>query len=159
MNDSQIVYELTQDEFDTLTAVSYNDLRHQELFTADFDTATSIDVEMDGESYTFTYTPSDDEDEEGTWTYNETEFDVADLRSALCAVTASEFSDEEATGQQEISITVHLDNESFATYELELYRHDGTNCIAYVDSQPTALVSRSLMVSLTEAVNEIILGD
>ena len=49
---SQIVYQITQSEFDALTAVSYDTLRHQKLFTADFDTVTSIDVTLEGETYT-----------------------------------------------------------------------------------------------------------
>ena len=83
VGDSQIVYSITQTEFDKLTAVSYDTLRHQKLFTADFDTVTSVDVTLEGETYTFTYTPPEDEDgedAEGTWTYDGVEFDVYDLR-------------------------------------------------------------------------------
>ena len=79
VGESQIVYQITQSEFDALTAVSYDTLRHQKLFTADFDTVTSIDVTLEGETYTFTYIPpenEDDEDAEGTWSYNGEEFDV-----------------------------------------------------------------------------------
>ena len=158
---SQIVYEITQDEYDTLTAVSYDTLRHQKLFTANFDTVTSIDVSLSGESFTFTYIPpedKDDEDAEGTWTYNGEEFDIYDLRTALRAVSASGFTEETPTGQEEISLTVHLDNEDFPTFTLTLYRYDGTNCIAAVDGKTVAFVSRSQTVDLIEAVNELTLG-
>ena len=158
---SQIVYEISQSVYDQLTAVSYDTLRHQNLFTADFDTVTSIDVALSGENYTFTYNPpedKDDEDAEGTWTYNDEEFDVYDLRTALRAVLASSFTDEAPTGQEEISLTVHLDNEDFPTFTLTLYRLDGTNCIAAVDGETVALVSRSQTVDLIEAVNELTLG-
>ena len=73
------MYQITQSEFDALTAVSHDTLRQQKLFTADFDTVTSIDVTLEGETYTFTYIPpenEDDEDAEGTWSYNGEEFDV-----------------------------------------------------------------------------------
>ena len=158
---SQIVYEISQSVYDQLTAVSYDTLRHQKLFTADFDTVTSIDVALSGENYTFTYNPpedKDDEDAEGTWTYNDEEFDVYDLRTALRAISASSFTDETPTGQEEISLTVHLDNEDFPTFTLTLYRLDGTNCIATVDGKAVALVSRSQTVDLIEAVNELTLG-
>ena len=158
---SQIVYDISQDIYDQLTAVSYDTLRHQKLFMADFDTVTSIDVALSGENYTFTYNPpedKDDEDAEGTWTYNDEEFDVYDLRTALRAVSASSFTDEAPTGQEEISLTVHLDNEDFPTFTLTLYRLDGTNCIAAVDGETVALVSRSQTVDLIEAVNELTLG-
>lgn len=158
---SQIVYEISQSAYDQLTAVSYDTLRHQNLFTADFDMVTSIDVALSGENYTFTYNPpedKDDEDAEGTWTYNGEEFDVYDLKTALRAISASSFTDETPTGQEEISLTVHLDNEDFPTFTLTLYRLDGTNCIATVDGKPVALVSRSKTVDLIEAVNELTLG-
>ena len=158
---SQIVYEISQSVYDQLTAVSYDTLRHQNLFTADFDTVTSIDVALSGENYTFTYNPpedKDDEEAEGTWTYNGEEFDVYDLKTALRAISASSFTDETPTGQEEISLTVHLDNENFPTFTLTLYRLDGTNCIAAVDGKAVALVSRSKTVDLIEAVNELILG-
>ena len=161
VGESQIVYQITQSEFDALTDVSYDVLRHQKLFTADFDTVTSIDVALSGENYTFTYNPPEDkdgEDAEGTWTYNGKEFDVYDLKTALRAISASGFTDETPTGQEEISMTVHLDNEDFPTFTLTLYRLDGTNCIATVDGKAVALVSRSQTVDLIEAVNELTLG-
>ena len=51
VGDSQIVYQITQSEFDALTDVSYDALRHQKIFTADFDTVTSIDVTFDQEQF------------------------------------------------------------------------------------------------------------
>lgn len=158
---SQIVYEISQSVYDQLTAVSYDTLRHQNLFTADFDTVTSIDVALSGENYTFTYNPpedKDDEDAEGTWTYNGEEFDVYDLKTALRAISASSFTEEVPTGQKEISLTVHLDNEDFPTFTLTLYRLDGESCIACVDGESVAFVSRDKAVDLIEAVRAVTLG-
>lgn len=42
VGESQIVYQITQSEYDTLTDVSYDALRHQKIFTADFDTLMPI---------------------------------------------------------------------------------------------------------------------
>ncbi len=153
---SQIVYRIAQSEYDALTAVSYDTLRHQSLFTGDFDAVTSIDVVLDGESHTFTHAPSEDGDD--AWTYDGESFDASDLEAALCAVSADRFTEEEPTGQEEISVTVHLDDEDFPTFTLTLYRCDGTNCIAAVDGTPVALVPRSQTVDLIEAVNELTLG-
>ena len=158
---SQIVYQITQSEYDALTDASYDALRHQKLFTADFDTVPSIDVSLSGESFTFTYTPpedKDDKDAEGTWTYNGEEFDIYDLRTALRALSASSFTEETPTGQEEISLTVHLDNEDFPTFTMTLYRYDGTSCIAAVDGKTVAFVPRSQTVDLIEAINELTLG-
>ena len=161
VGDSQIVYQITQAEFDELTAVSYDTLRHQKLFTAEFDTVTSIDVALESEDYTFTYTPpedEDDEDAEGTWTYDGAEFDVYDLRTALRSLTAVSFTDETPAGQEEISLIIHLDNEDFPTFTLTLWRYDGETCLACVDGEPTAFVSRSQTVDLVEAVRALTLG-
>ena len=161
VGDSQIVYQITQSEFDALTDVSYDALRHQKIFTADFDTVTSIDVTLEGEDYIFTYNPPEDEDDadvEGTWTYQDTEFDIFDFSYALCALSATSFTDEAPTGQEEISLTLHLDNEDFSTFTLTLYRLDGESCIACVDGESVAFVSRDKAVDLIEAVRAVTLG-
>ncbi len=161
VGESQIVYQITRAEFDDLTAVSYDTLRHQKLFTAEFDTVTSIDVALESEDYTFTYTPpedEDDEDAEGTWTYDGAEFDVYDLRTALRSLTAVSFTDETPAGHEEISLIIHLDNEDFPTFTLTLWRYDSETCLACVDGEPTAFVSRSQTVDLVEAVRALTLG-
>ncbi len=158
VGESQIVYQITQSEYDTLTAVSYDTLRHQKLFTADFTAVTSVDVTLEGETYTFTYTPPEDESAEGTWTYKDTAFDVYDLRAALQALTASSFTGESPGGQEEISLTVHLDTESFPTFTLALYRYDGETCLAAVDGNPVAFIPRTQAVALAESVRAIVLG-
>lgn len=161
VGDSQIVYQITQSEFDALTDVSYDALRHQKVFTADFDTVTSIDVTLEGENYTFICTPpedADDTDTEGTWTYQGVEFDIFDFSYALRALAATNFTVETPTGQEEISLTLHLDNEDFSTFTLTLYRYDGESCIACVDGEPIAFVFRDKTVDLIEAVRAVTLG-
>ena len=161
VGESQIVYQITQSEYDTLTDVSYDALRHQKVFTADFDTVTSIDVTLEDENYTFICTPpedADDTDTEGTWTYQGVEFDIFDFSYALRALSATSFTDEAPTGQEEISLTLHLDNEEFPTFTLTLYRLDGESCIACVDGESVAFVSRDKAVDLIEAVRAVTLG-
>ena len=161
VGDSQIVYQITQSEFDALTDVSYAALRHQKIFTADFDTVTSIDVTLEGEDYIFTYNPPEDEDDadaERNWTYQDTEFDIFDFSYALRALSATSFTDEAPTGQEEFSLTLHLDNEDFPTFTLTLYRLDGESCIACVDGESVAFVSRDKAVDLIEAVRAVTLG-
>ena len=161
VGDSQIVYQITQSEYDTLADVSYDALRHQKVFTADFDTVTSIDVTLEDENYTFICTPpedADDTDTEGTWTYQGVEFDIFDFSYALRALAATNFTVETPTGQEEISLTLHLDNEDFSTFTLTLYRYDGESCIACVDGEPIAFVSRDKAVDLIEAVRAVTLG-
>ena len=154
---SPLVYEITQSAYESLTGVSQDKLRHQKLFTADFDTATSVDVTLGGETYTFVRTASDETDGEDGWTFGEEEIDISGLRSALRAVAASSFTTDEPDGAEEISLTVHFDSETFPSFTLTLYRHDGTDCLAAVDGTPAAFVSRSKTVDLIEAVNKLTL--
>ncbi len=139
-------------------AIIATTLRHQKLFTASFDTVMSIDVELDGEEYTFSYDLPEEEDAEGKWVYQEEEFDIYNLRTALRSLSAVSFTEEQPEGQEEIKVTIHLDNAYFPTFVLSVYRYDGTNCIAEVDGVPTAFVSRSQTVNLIEVVNGLILG-
>ncbi|MBQ5951980.1 MAG: hypothetical protein IJL66_07535, partial [Lachnospiraceae bacterium] len=60
--------------------------------------------------------------------------------------------------KEEISLIFHLENENYPQVKVELYRCDGTNCLAVVDGETLGLVSRSSVVDLIEAVNSIILG-
>lgn len=168
IGDSQIVYTISQDSYDTLTDASYDSLRHQKLFTADFTTATSIDVTLDGQDYTFTPVDTDkastknsdsaEDSDEVKWSYKDTEFSVNDLRDNLQEITAASFTQDAAQGQEEISLTVHLDNEDFPTVTLTFYRQNGETCLAQVDGESVALVPRSQVVDLMESVNSVVLS-
>ena len=130
LDQSQIVYKISQSVYDQLTEVSYDKLRHQKLFTADFDTVTSIDVSLNEEAYHFVCHPpedQEDEDAESTWIYNDEEFDIAAVKTSLCAISATEFTEEAASGQEEISLTLHLEDEDFPTFTLTLCRFDGSH--------------------------------
>ena len=161
LNESQLVYEITQSEFEALTAASRDTLRHQALFTARFDTVAAIDVTLEGEEVSFVCSKPDEQSEENaeeTWTWEGAEFDITALRSALRAVTADRFTGETPEGQEEISLCVRLDNETFPTFTLTLYRCDAESCLAVVDGEPTAFVPRSQMLDLAEAVRGVLLA-
>ena len=53
-------------------------------------------------------------------------------------------------------LEISLENQPTVT--LDLYRYDGTSCLAVVDGEPFALVSRESVVDLIEAVNEFALN-
>ena len=119
-----------------------------------------LNIALNGENYTFNFgsSESEDEDAEEIWTYEDEEIDFSGVREALENVTAEEFTEEIPSGQREISLTVHLANEDFPTYTPAIYRYDGSDCIAVVNGEPTALVSRSLTIEPVEEVNALILG-
>lgn len=154
VGESQIVYQITGDSYEALMAAGYDDLRHYEVLTADFADVTGLDISLEGESYTIT---AEGSGEDKTFYYGEEELDIADLQSALENMGAASFTDEEPSQKQEISITVHLDNEAHPTVQIDLYRYDGEQCLAVLDGTPTSLVPRDMVVDLVEAVNAIVL--
>ena len=151
INDSKIIYQLSDTKYDSLMSYSYDDLRHQEIFYGDFDSVTSIDISLDGNDYTFT---NDDD----TYKYNDEEIESTTLRNAITSLVADSFTNDTITNQKEISITLNLDNEDYKTYKMDFYRYDGTLCLVYVDDKPYAYVSRSSVVDIIEAVNQIVLN-
>ena len=160
VGDSQIVYRITNDEYETLKAAAYDDLRHQNILSASFDDIEKIDFSLDGADYTITADEKKDEEDEKVWHYEEgDDLDFTSIQSAITALTADQFTDETPSddAKEEISFTVYLDNENFPEINLTFYRYDGENCLAVVDGESTALVPRSQVVDLVEAVNAVVL--
>ena len=56
----------------------------------------------------------------------------------------------------EVTVTVEY-TEAHPKVQIEFYRYDGEHCLAVVDGAPFALVARSAVVDLIEAVNTIVL--
>lgn len=83
--------------------------------------------------------------------------DISALTNALTSLTAASFTTRSPEGKEEIRLTLHLDNESFPTLEIALYRVDGSSCLAVVDGQSVSLVSRSSAMALVEAVQALVL--
>ena len=86
--------------------------------------------------------------------------EIADLQAALEALSANSFTAETPQEKEEIGLVLYLDtgNEEEARITIDLYRYDGSNCLAVVDGTPVSLVTRSLVVDLIEAVNAIVLN-
>lgn len=155
VGESQIIYKLSGDDFTALMDASYDALRHQQVFWGDFDTVTQVDITLEGESHTLT---ASGEGDDRTWSYNGSEVDLTDFTDALDALTADSFTQEAATGQEEISLTLHLDNENFPTVTIQITRYNGELCLASVDGESVCLVSRADAMDLVEAVQTIVLG-
>ena len=152
---SQIVYKISSDDYKDLMAASYDDLRHREVLSANFDDVSQIDISLDGSEYTIT---SKKKDDERTYYYQDEEIKIDDIKSAFQNLKADSFTDEQPAKKLEISLTVHLDNENFPQVKIDLYRYDGTYCLAMVDNEPVSLVKRSNAVDLIEAFYAIVLN-
>lgn len=155
IGDSRIVYEITGTEYESLMAASYNELRHQKLFWADFSKVTQVDAALEGQIYTLA---AKEDGEETVWSYGEETIAIDDFRNALAGLTADEFTEGENGGKEEISLTLYLNDDNIKSVQIGLYRQDGNHCIAVVDGEPTALVERSEVVNLVEAVNAVVLN-
>lgn len=150
-----IIYQISSDQYQNLMAASYDDLRHLEVFAADFTDVRQIDISLEGDSYTLT---SEEKGKERTWSCQGEELEIDDLKETLEALRADEFTSEKPSQKEEIGLTVHLDNEHFPTVSIRLYRYDGTHCLAVVDGESVALVNRGEVVDLIEAIHEIVLN-
>ena len=155
VDQSPIIYQISFDQYKDLMAASYDDLRHLEIFTADFADVRQIDISLEGDSYTLT---SEEKGKERAWSCQEEELEIDDLKETLEALRADEFTSEKPSQKEEIGLTVHLDNEHFPTVSIRLYRYDGTHCLAVVDGESVALVNRGEVVDLIEAIHEIVLN-
>lgn len=169
VGDSGIVYEIAGTRYDTLLRAGTDALCHAEIFTADFTEVTAMEIALDGETYEFALgVPETDEDaengetedgeEETFWLWNGEEIDASSIESALAAVKATEFTDDNTGGTVELRLTLALDNESFPELTLTFYRRGGESCLAVVNGQSVALVPRSQVVTLAEAIRAITLG-
>lgn len=159
IGDSQIVYQISAYTCKQLLAVSYNNLRHWEVLSADFEDVYQLDISLEGKDYTIA--ADGEKDGERVWKYQEEEIDFSHLQNELAGLRSGgtgKFSVEDSAGKEEIRLTVWLENENRPQVEIELYRYDGSDCLAKVDGETFALVSRSDVVDLMEAVNAIVLN-
>lgn len=157
IGNSKIIYKLDNASYEILAAASYDDLRHKEVFWADFDMVTRMDVTLEGEQHILT-SVKEDEDVERIWYYGEEEIDSYRIESALKSLKADSFTEEASGEKEEISFTIYLEDENFPQVEIRLYRYDGSFCLAVVDGESVSLVERSLVVDFIEAIQKIVLN-
>ena len=154
VGDSPILYRIGNTTYETLTACDYDDLRHQQVFTGDFDQVVRIDATLEGETQTFVYETREDED--AAWYFGDTTLDLTELQTALENLTADSFTTASPTGKQELALKLTLEDGREVT--ISLYRLDGTQSLAQVDGKSLCYLPRSQAVALLEAVQTIVLG-
>lgn len=152
---SKIIYKIGGADYKELMKASCDDLRHQEAIWAKFDDISRAEISLEGKEYELT---AKKKGKEKIWYYQEEEIEIDDFSSALCSLSASQFTKEKPSGKEEISLTLQIDNENQPEVRIELYRDDGNNCLAVVDGDPVSLIKRSQVVDLIEAVNAIVLN-
>ena len=159
VGDSQIIYKVSEYDSNNIRAMTYNHLRHREVLPADFEDIFQLDITLDGAEHSLAV--DGEKDDERIWKYQDEEIEPDGIQTALENLEveySDDFVSDEPTGKEEISLTVHLDNENHPKVEISFYRHDGDHCLAVVDGESFALVPRDDVVELIEAVNSIILN-
>ncbi len=147
---SGILYKIPSSYGVRLAEITFDKLRHQEVFPADFESVTEMEITLDGSTYTLTR-PTEDT----ALLYQGERVDGEAFRDALEDLTAAGFTEEGPSGKEELSLTATLTDGGTVT--LTLYRQDGETCLAVVDGAPLALVPRPAAMTLVEAVYGIVL--
>lgn len=155
VGDSSIVYKISSYSYTSLMGASYDDLRHREVLPADFTDVSQLDISLENQTYTLI---SEKKDDTRAFFYQENELDMTGLQNALETLRADSFTGEAPDQKQEISLIVHLDRTGNPLIQIDLYRYDGTQCLAVVDGEPMSLVDRAAVVDLIESVNAIVLN-
>jgi len=169
VGDSSIIYQLSSDDYESLTACDYDDLRPTEVFSIEWSDVTSLSFEIDGSTYdvdTMTWkeykkTLKDDDDEEEAdivYLIDDQRVDFDTVTEAIEALTINSFDDGGDTDTLEMSVTINVDNDDYPSVTAEIYRYDGDDCLVVVDGETVGLMSRSSMADLKEAVTSVTLG-
>lgn len=185
VGESPIIYELDSVDYGILSAASYDDLRHKQVFWGDFKDVTQIDITLEETEHILV--SQLDEDENQTWHFRtgeeqaspaeettestagteateetqareEDTLDLSSIQSNLKNITASSFTSEAPSGKEEIRVKLHLDRENFPELEIVFYRYDGSSCLAEVNGETVSLVSRSSVMTLVESVQSFVLN-
>jgi len=152
---SKILYKIVSDDYKNLMAASYDSFRYLEAIPVNFEDVYKIDISLEGTDYTIT---SDKKLNKRTYYYKGEELDITDLKKAVQNLKADKFTEEQPTQKKEISLKIYLDNKNYPEIQIELYRYDGTYCLATIDRKPVSLIKRSNVVDLIEAVHAIVLN-
>jgi len=160
VNDSGVVYTISDAKCTKLLNCGYTNLRHTMAMTADWqETIESFDVTLDGETYTYTTEIS----EEGVRDYyygdKLVEDTIVRIRTQNIAATdIDSFTADQPTGREEISMVFHLNDTDYPEVRMACYRVDGAKCLVTVNGKPFCYTARENVVDLREAVFADVLG-
>ena len=151
MNNSEIIFKLTEEEYDDLTATDADALRPDEALSLDWDAVKSMAFTVDDATYTV-------EHKGDNFAINGDEVDFDAVKQAVDGLKISEYNRETTDKKQELAFTVTLDNKEHPELTVTIQQYDGENCLVTLNGTTLGFASRSNVVSLTEAVNAIALG-
>lgn len=151
MNDSEIIFKLTEDAYNSLTATDANALRPDEALALDWDSVRSMTFTVDDVAYTVAHKGN-------TFSIDGDEIDFDAVEKAVDGLKITEYNSETTDKKQELAVTVTLNNKEHPELAVTIQQYDGENCLVTLNGTTLGFASRSNVVSLTEVVKAITLG-
>lgn len=161
---SSMVYTISTAAAEKLLYTTRAELLPDEVLLMDWDQVTDMEVTLNGESYTFTRTLRTETTEDGTevqtvlWKLDGAEVGAGSIPEALDGLESTGY----ATGlaperSEEIRFVIRRDRETFPEVTLSIFQYNSTSCLVTLNGEATVFVDREDVVSLMEAVNDLVL--
>lgn len=161
---SGMVYLIDSNICETLLYTTVTELQPDEVILLDWDEVTALDVTLDGETYHIEKTTQEVTDDEGNTTeetifaLNGEQIAIEDVLDDLTALASTGYTGGVAPERtQEVSFVFYRDNEVYPTVTLSFYQYDSSSCLTELNGASTLFVSRSDVLSIVEAINQLIL--
>ncbi|MBO6242161.1 MAG: DUF4340 domain-containing protein [Butyrivibrio sp.] len=155
VDESQIIYSYTPEDYETLTGYDYNSLRPTSVVDISAPQVQTITANIDSDQYIIDAETIDDI---VTYTVNGTEIEGSQIVSDISALSVKEFDSTLSQGVTEFSVTVVLNDEANTSLSITLYRVDGDSCLVSLNGETLGLVDRTLMTTLKEDFTRIMLN-
>lgn len=153
--DSEIVYKVSNTLYDTLAGATYETLRPATVVYIKKNNILSMSTTLESTKYDINYVITSEEGadtEEGAFFINDYEINVNDIVAALNDLNITEQGVSKTSNLLELSLDLHLDNETYGDVSIDMYRYDGDSVYVEMNGEAVGLVKRSSMVALREAL-------
>ena len=147
VDESQIIYSYTADDYETLTGYNYESLRPTAVVDISASQVQTITASIDSDQYIIDAETIDDI---VTYTVNGYEIEGSTIVSDITSLSVKEFDSTKALGTEEFSVTIVLNDEANTSLAISLYRVDGDSCLVTLNGETLGLVDRSQMSTLKE---------
>lgn len=174
--DSPVIWHVDVSVYEAFSDASVQSLLPEKAFSLDWADVYEAGITLDGETHTVirkecelvpsTGNASDNEETADTepmmesyWTLDDEEAPVNMIIDALNSVSfVGVVSGDESAQMAEVEFILSRENDYYPVTQVTFYRYDATQCLAAIDGKFTALVSRSDVIALKEAIYAIILA-
>ena len=146
---SELIYKIDSDTYDEFINASYETLKPDEVVLLDWDKVKALDITLDGADYHI-----DIEDSKYTLDGEEVDFD--DVTDEIDSLKITDTTEETSTKKM-VTIKFTLDNENFSNVTVVIYTLNGESSIVTLNGTVLGLIDRTDAVSLTEAINKVVL--